>query len=190
MWDLDRRRVLIAAGAFALIGLVGLVDGQVSGLAFSPFYLIPVCLVTWFVARAAGVVAAAAASALGLGVEIWWGKSALGYAYANAGLRLALLTVAALILGRLQQALSRERRVADLEREAAALRAQLMRSVAQDAREPLGQIYANVVDLGFEMSDSGASSRAVLHEIASASTRLTELVDTLLLEDEELSISP
>jgi K+-sensing histidine kinase KdpD len=173
-----------------LIGVVGYVDGHVSGLAFSPFYLIPVCLVTWFVARTAGVAAAIAASTLGLGVEMWWGESGAGYAFANAGLRLSLLTAAALVLGRLHRAMSRERRVAELEREAAVLRARLMRSVALDAREPLGRIYANVVDLGFEMSEAPRTdSRAVLHEIASASTRLTELVDTLLLEDEDLTIT-
>jgi hypothetical protein len=187
---LERHRILIASSAFGLIGVVGYVDGHVSGLAFSPFYLIPVCLVTWFVARPAGIAAAMAASVLGLGVEMWWGESAAGYAFANAGLRLSLLTAAALVLGRLHRAISHERRVAELEREAAALRAQLMRSVALDAREPLGLIYANVVDLGFEMSSaSTGDSRAVLREIASASSRLTELVDTLMFEDEDLTIT-
>ena len=55
-----------------------------------------------------------------------------------------------------------------------------MRSVAIGAREPLGDIYARVVTLGFDMHKlSLGESREVLGEIAEASRRLSDLVNTL-----------
>jgi signal transduction histidine kinase len=170
-------------GAASLIALVGLVDSHVPDIVFSPFYMVPVCLVSWFIGRNAGIVAAGVCAASGFVADLAAGQSDMTFAITNSVLRLGLLTVFAFAFGRLRGALDAERLVAQREREAAALRAELMRSVAQDAREPLGRIYAKVIDLGFDLSSSATpESRAVIGEIAQASSRLTELVDSLIRE--------
>src|SRR4029077_6245268 len=82
----------------------------------------------------------------------------------------------------------REQHLAELERAAAArlqelndIKDALMRSVIVGAREPLGDIYARIVTLGFDLPTlSVAETRAVLAEIADASRRLSALVDNLV----------
>jgi K+-sensing histidine kinase KdpD len=65
-----------------------------------------------------------------------------------------------------------------------------MRSVERDAREPLARIYAKVVELGFDLSSATApDSRALLTELAQASSRLTELVDKLMPEQEAAAVA-
>jgi K+-sensing histidine kinase KdpD len=67
----------------------------------------------------------------------------------------------------------------------------LIRSVVTEAHEPLGDIYARVVTLGFDMPNlSMGESREVLKEIADASRRLSELVNTLLGEDGDAPTRP
>jgi K+-sensing histidine kinase KdpD len=86
-----------------------------------------------------------------------------------------------------QDLVQRERGAADRERAAAErlhelneMKDRLMHSVATDSREPLADIYARVVTLGFDMPRlSVGESREVLNEIADASRRLSELVTLL-----------
>jgi K+-sensing histidine kinase KdpD len=185
-----RARVLLGFVAATLIALVGLVDQHVPDIVFSPFYMVPVCLASWFIGRNAGIVAAIASAGSGFLADIATVQSKLPFVIANSALRLGLLTVFAFAFGRLRRALDAERLAAQREREAAAriheaaaLRAEVMRSVAHDAREPLGRLYAKVVDLGFDLSSPTApDSRALLGEIAQASSRLAELVDKLVPE--------
>jgi len=187
-------RILTCAGAFALIVLVGYVDSQAPHIAFSPFYLIPVCIASWLVSRRAGIAASVGAAAFGLAADLSSAQVAPPYAYINAGLRLLLLTTAAMTLVRLHGAIGRERNLAEQQRKAAArleetagLRAELIRVVADGAREPLGQIYARVVDLVFDMSSTTeAEVREVLNEIAQASKTLSQLVSTLSDDDADL----
>jgi K+-sensing histidine kinase KdpD len=97
-----------------------------------------------------------------------------------------------------QELVKRERQATDREREAAErlqelneMQDRLIRSVVTEAHEPLGDIYARVVTLGFDMPNlSMGESREVLNEIADASRRLSELVNTLLREDGGAPIKP
>jgi signal transduction histidine kinase len=192
-----RARGLLALGVATLIAVVGLVDSRVPDIVFSPFYLVPVCLASWFLDRAVGIAAAFASAACGLVADVITEQTTLGYAIGNSALRLGLLTVFAVTFGRLRRAIEAERLVAEREREAASrlheaalLRAELMRSVERDAREPLARIYAKVVELGFDLSSATApDSRALLTELAQASSRLTELVDKLMPEQEAAAVA-
>ena len=113
------------------------------------------------------------------------------FAFVNLALRLALFIMFGILLSRLRRAVDREQEVAEREREAAdrlaelnAMKDKLMRSVVMDAREPLGDIYARIVSLGFDMPNLTTNeTREVLSEIADASRRLSTLVNTLLDEE-------
>ena len=114
------------------------------------------------------------------------------FAVGNLGLRLTLFVLVAVVVSRLHDAMAREQELAVRERAASErirelneMQDQLMRSVAEDAREPLGDIYARVVTLGFDMQTlTMHESREALNEIADASRRLSQLVNTLLAEDQ------
>ncbi len=59
-----------------------------------------------------------------------------------------------------------------------------MRSVIVGAREPLGDIYARIVTLGFDLPTLSVSeTRVVLNEIADASRRLSTLVNNLVPDE-------
>lgn len=197
-----RARVAIVCASFALAWMVGVVDAASSAyIAFSIFYLIPIFLATWFGNRVVGVLVAVTCGLAGFAADSWTFGS-LGvhgaYAYVNFSLRLILFGLVAVLFSSLydsmrreQEVVRRERGAADREREASErlqelneMKDRLMRSVVTDAREPLGDIYARVVTLGFDMPTlSMSESREVLNEIADASRRLAELVNTLLQED-------
>jgi K+-sensing histidine kinase KdpD len=189
-----RARIAITVGALCLTALVGFVDSQVMYVVFSIFYLIPVFLAAWFVGRRAGLAAAIASAVVGLAADLWSSPAPAVFAYVNSLLRLALFAGAALVVSRLHESIAREREVAAREqaaaeqlKEVAQLRSDLMRAVAEGAQEPLAQIYARVVNLGFDLSTTPeAESRVVLTEIAQASAHLSRLVDSLLQEDQEL----
>jgi K+-sensing histidine kinase KdpD len=185
----------MVGAAFVLAGVVGLVDALSSAyIAFSIFYLTPIFLATWFGNRTAAISVAVACGLIGVVADLWTFDS-LGvspwFAATNLALRLTLFVLMAIVLSQLHAAMGREKEVSEREHEAAErlqelneLKGQLMRSVAVDAREPLGDIYARVVTLGFDMPKmSMVESREVLNEIADASRRLSGLVNTLLDEE-------
>jgi K+-sensing histidine kinase KdpD len=107
----------------------------------------------------------------------------VGYAYANSGFRFALLLVVALTVSRLHEAMDRER-------QAAAAQATLMRSVAADAQTPLGDIYARVVDLGFDLNVDEAVKRELVGEIVRASGKLGRLVRQLEASERDATDAP
>jgi signal transduction histidine kinase len=186
---------VIVGASFALAGVVGYVDAVSSAyIAFSIFYMIPIFFAAWFGNRIAAISVAVACGLAGLMADLWT-LSSLGvdkwFAFANLALRLTLFVLVAVVMSQLHDAMGREKEVAEREREASErlqqlneMKDQLMRSVAVNAREPLGDIYARVVTLGFDMPQlSMGESREVLNEIADASRRLSELVNTLLAEE-------
>ncbi|MGH2595002.1 MAG: hypothetical protein ACRDH7_03450 [Actinomycetota bacterium] len=188
----QRVRIAIVVVAFLIIGLVGFVDGLTSAyVAFSIFYLIPISLATWFGNRTIGIVAAVSCALAGLASDLWSINSQHIYAYTNVGLRLVLFILIAVLFARIHEGVDRDRAHAELEHEMAErlreindMRSDLMRAVALDSREPLGDIYARVVTLGFDMPTlSTAESREVLNQVADASRRLSDLVSRLIDED-------
>jgi K+-sensing histidine kinase KdpD len=203
-----RARVAIICASFLLACMVGVVDAATSAyIAFSIFYLVPIFLVAWFGNRVLGVLVAVTCGLAGFAADSWTFGS-LGvhglYAYANLGLRIVLFGVVAVLFSYLHDSMRREKELvkreqeaADLERDASKrlqelneMKDRLMRSVVTDAHEPLGDIYARIVTLGFDMPKLSLSeSREVLNEIADASRRLSELVNTLLLEDQAVKAS-
>ena len=109
----------------------------------------------------------------------------------NLGCRLLLFVLIATLVSRLKETRDREQHLAELEHEAAErlqelndIKDALMRSVIVGAREPLGDIYARIVTLGFDLPTlSVTETRAVLAEIADASRRLSTLVNNLIPEE-------
>ncbi len=183
--------VLIAVGSLALACAVGYVDAKSSAyITFSIFYLVPVFLATWFANRATGLAVAGACASAGFAADVWPLGSLHGYAYANLCLRLLLFMTAAVAMDRIHGSIVRERSIAEREREAAArlerateMQEAVMRAVAHDAWEPLSEIRARIVDLQFELATlPEKDARAALNEIAEASRRLSDLVDSLLQE--------
>ncbi len=195
-------RTLIVGSAFVLGGLIGLIDGLSSAyIAFSIFYLIPIFLAAWFGNRTVAISVALVCALAGFVADLWTFDAldvSTLFAVTNLVLRIALFVLMAIVLSQLHDAMGREQELAEREREASLrlhdlneLKGQLMRSVAVDAREPLGDIYARVVTLGFDMPNmSMGESREVLNEIADASRRLSGLVNTLLDEKRLAPVAP
>lgn len=197
----SKGRWAIVSASFVVAGFVGLLDAASSAyIAFSIFYTIPIFLAAWFGNRVVAIVVAVVCGLSGFAADAWTLDS-LGvhqaYAFVNLALRLSLFGLVSILFCRLHDTLvretelaAREREAADREREAAErlqdlneMKDRLMRSVVADAREPLGDIYARVVTLGFDMPRlTMGESREVLNEIADANRRLSELVNTLLDE--------
>ncbi len=184
-----RTRAAIVGLSFVLVGIVGYVDAATSAhIAFSIFYVIPVCLAAWCGNRVTGLLAAVASTSAGLAADILSVGADPVYAYVNLACRLVLFLLVALLVSRNKEMMGREQDVAEREREAAKrlqelndVKDELMRSVAMDARAPLGDIYARIVTLGFDMTTLTTSeTREVLNEVADASRRLSALVDNLL----------
>jgi len=202
--DLDRSsarsQALIVGAAFVLACVVGLVDAITSAyIAFSIFYLIPVFIAAWYANEAASVSIAVACAFAGLIADLATLRDldvSVAFGVVNLVLRLTLFIVFAVVLSRLHDAMGREKQVAEREREASErleelnqMKDRLMRSVVMEAREPLADIYARVVTLGFDIPNlTAGQSREVLNEIAEASRRLSGLVNTLL--DEERLTQP
>ena len=198
--DLDRSsarsQALIVVAAFVLACVVGFVDAVTSAyIAFSIFYLIPVFIAAWYANEAAAISIAVACGFAGLIADLATLRDldvSVAFGIANLVLRLTLFIVFAVVLSRLHAAIGREKEVSEREREASErleelnqMKDRLMRSVVMEAREPLADIYARVVTLGFDMPNlTTGQSREVLNEIADASRRLSELVNTLLDEEQ------
>lgn len=190
------RRALVVIAAVLLAGLVGLVDALSSVyIAFSIFYLIPIFFVAWYADETTAITVAIVSGFAGLMADLVTLQHQdvdPAYALVNLLLRLVLFVSVAVLLARFHAAIRREQEVAEREREAAErleelneMKDRLMRSVVIEAREPLADIYARVVTLGFDMPNfTTGQSREVLNEIADASRRLSELVNTLLDEEQ------
>jgi hypothetical protein len=174
--DRTGTKAVIIAGALALVAVVGFIDSRFPDLTFALFYLIPVFLTSWYIGRAVGAGIATASAVFGLVADIVSDNASIGYAYVNGAFRLVLLLIVGSIVVRLHVAIARERLTATT-------RGELMRRVAAGAQEPLGDINARVVDLGFELSASAPDRRQLIGEIVQASGRLARLVQQL--EEEE-----
>lgn len=183
-----RARVAILGIAFASIIVVGYVDGRTSAyIAFSIFYVVPIFVAAWFGNRLTGALAAITSALCGMAADVWTIGARPVYAYVNLGTRLALFLVVSWAFARLRGVLREERRLAERqrllaeqERELRKLQHALMRNVVDESRQPLSEIYAKVVDLGFaEQVLSPADARALLHDLAEASVKLSRLIETL-----------
>jgi signal transduction histidine kinase len=188
------RAVTLALGCLALVAVVAYIDYRSSAyIAFSIFYVVPIAFAAWYGSRWIGVVTAVASGLGGFAADIWASTAHHLFAWVNLGLRLVLFTLVALMISRIKETREREHRLAELEREAMQrlqelndMKDALMRSVIVGAREPLGDIYARIVTLGFDLPTLSVSeTRAVLAEIADASRRLSTLVNNLVPDESE-----
>jgi K+-sensing histidine kinase KdpD len=188
------RRVALAVGCLALVAAVAYIDSiSSSHIAFSIFYVVPIAIAAWFVDRSIGLVTAVACAVGGLAADLASTDPHPGFAFANCGLRLVLFILVAALISRIKVTRDREQQLAELEREAMArlqelndMKDALMRSVIVGAREPLGDIYARIVTLGFDLPTLSVSeTRVVLSEIADASRRLSTLVNNLVPDENE-----
>lgn len=186
------RRVALALGCLAVVATVAYIDGLSSAyIAFSIFYVVPIALGAWYGNRTIGIVVAVASAIGGLAADLWSIEAHVVFALGNLGLRLVLFILIATLISRIQETRDREHRLAELEREASQrlqelndIKDALMRSVIVGAREPLGDIYARIVTLGFDLPTLSVSeTRVVLNEIADASRRLSTLVNNLVPDD-------
>lgn len=186
------RRVALALGCLAVVATVAYIDGLSSAyIAFSIFYVVPIALGAWYGNRTIGIVVAVASAIGGLAADLWSIEAHVVFALGNLGLRLVLFILIATLISRIQETRDREHRLAELEREASRrlqelndIKDALMRSVIVGAREPLGDIYARIVTLGFDLPTLSVSeTRVVLNEIADASRRLSTLVNNLVPDD-------
>jgi hypothetical protein len=186
------RRLALTLGCLALVATVAYLDALSSAyIAFSIFYVVPIALAAWYGDRTIGLVVAVASGLGGLAADVSSIDAHFIFALANLGCRLVLFTLIAALIAHLSLTREREQRLARLEREAT-LRLQelndmkdaLMRSVIVGAREPLGDIYARIVTLGFDLPTLSVSEmRVVLNEIADASRRLSALVNNLVPDE-------
>jgi hypothetical protein len=186
------RRVALALGCLAVVATVAYIDGLSSAyIAFSIFYVVPIALGAWYGNRTIGIVVAVASAIGGLAADLWSIEAHVVFALGNLGLRFVLFILIATLISRIQETRDREHRLAELEREASQrlqelndIKDALMRSVIVGAREPLGDIYARIVTLGFDLPTLSVSeTRVVLNEIADASRRLSTLVNNLVPDD-------
>jgi signal transduction histidine kinase len=183
------RGVALALGCVALVATVAFIDYRSSAyIAFSIFYVVPIAFAAWYGKRTVGVVTAVASGLGGFAADVWATNTHHLFAWVNLGLRLVLFTLVALMIAHIKVTREREQRLAELEREASQrlqelndMKDALMRSVIVDAREPLGDIYARIVTLGFDLPTLSVSeTRLVLNEIADASRRLSTMVNSLV----------
>lgn len=186
------RRVALGSGCLALVAFVAFVDSRSSThIAFSIFYVVPIALAAWKGDRIVGLVVAVAGALGGFAADLWSTDAHPLFALVNCGFRLVLFILIATLISRVKQTRDREQRLAELEREATRrlqelndIKDALMRSVIVGAREPLGDIYARIVTLGFDLPTLSVSeTRVVLNEIADASRRLSTLVNNLVPDE-------
>jgi len=186
----DRRfRAGIIVLAVGMVAVVGYVDWLTSAyIAFSIFYIPAIVLAAWFVGRWAGIVVGVLAAVTGLSADLVHGHVQPPFAYTNMCLRLLLFTAAASVVARLYEALQRERALSEANRETAArlqaandLKDELMRAVVDDARGPLGNIFASAVTLRMAQRElTSADAAELVGRIADASSNLSSLVDQLI----------
>ena len=176
-----RTRVLVGVAVFVAIVAVGLIDGITSAyVALSPFYIVPIAAAAWFVGRRTALAAALASAGWGFFADWLTIHSPLGYAVWNLGARLFLFVGIALVVTRLRTALGHERDLAAREHELSELKSEVMRRVAEDSRQPLGDIYARVVSLGFDAESlSDDELRVLMTDLANATAKLSTVVGSL-----------
>lgn len=183
------RRLALGFGCLALVAIVAYTDYRSSFyIAFSIFYIVPSALAAWYGDRMTGIVVAVVSGLGGFAADVWASSAHHLFAWMNMGLRLVLFLLVALMISRIKETREREHRLAELEREATQrlqelndMKDALMRSVIVGAREPLGDIYARIVTLGFDLPTLSVSeTRVVLNEIADASRRLSTMVNSLV----------
>jgi hypothetical protein len=183
------QRVAFTFGCLALVALVAYLDWlSTSYIAFSVFYVVPIAVAAWYGDRTLALVVAVACGLGGLIADLSAPDAHLGFALVNLCCRLVLFSLVATLISRARSTRDREQRLSELEREATQrlqelndMKDELMRSVIVGAREPLGDIYARIVTLGFDLPTlSVTETRAVLAEIADASRRLSALVNHLV----------
>jgi signal transduction histidine kinase len=182
-----KARAAIMAGCFVLVGAVGYIDAHNPHVAFSIFYVVPIVVAAWCSNRVTSIAFALASDCTGLLADITSHSVQRVYAYTNFGFRLVLFLMVALLVSRLKEMMGREQQLMELERDAAermqelnVMKDALMRSVVVDAREPLSDIYARIVTLGFDLPTlTESDAREVLSEIADATRRLADLVSNL-----------
>lgn len=118
--DLERRlgtttKGLLVAGSILLLGALATVDIFLGPeLSASVFYLVPIVVITWYLGFGAGMLTAAAAALLWLGVDRYH-EPAYAHTFApywNAAVRWIFFVVVAYLLARLQQELRREETLA------------------------------------------------------------------------------
>jgi signal transduction histidine kinase len=186
------RLAALAGACIALVAFVAYLDGLTSALiAFSIFYVVPIVIAAWYGNRTMGVAIAIASALGGLAADVWSIEVRTVYALTNLGCRLLLFILIAAMTSRIERTREREQRLAELERETTKrlqelndMKDELMRSVIVDAREPLGDIYARIVTLGFDLPTLSVSqTRLVLNEIADASRRLSTMVNSLVPDE-------
>ncbi len=108
---------------WALIGLisifiVGTIDWLTgSDISFSLFYLVPVCLVTWFLGKTPGIVTSTIAAVVWLFCDYFSDNSYSHIAiyYWNSFIRLGFFLVVTLLFSSLQEAMENERRLARID---------------------------------------------------------------------------
>ncbi len=183
------RRIALMLGCLALVATVAYLDWlSTAYIAFSVFYVVPIAAAGWYGDRTTGLVIAVACGLGGFTADLSTPDAHIGFAVVNLVCRLLLFTLIAELISRAKLTRDREQRLAELEREASHrlqelndMKDELMRSVIVGAREPLGDIYARIVSLGFDLPTLSVSeTRAVLAEIADASRRLSALVNNLV----------
>ena len=151
----------------------------------------PIAIAAWYGDRVTGLLLAVSAGLGGLVADLVSLDHHLFFTLVNLGCRLVLFVLIAALVSRLKETRDREQHLAELEHEAAErlqelndIKDALMRSVIVGAREPLGDIYARIVTLGFDLPTlSVTETRAVLAEIADASRRLSTLVNNLIPDE-------
>jgi hypothetical protein len=183
------RRIALTFACLALVATVAYLDWlSTAYIAFSVFYVVPIAAAGWYGDRTTGFVIAVVCGLGGLTADLSAPDAHIGFALVNLGCRLVLFTLIAALISRAKQTRDREQHLAELEREATQrlqelndMKDELMLAVILGAREPLGDIYARIVTLGFDLPTlSVAETRAVLAEIADASRRLSALVNNLV----------
>jgi diguanylate cyclase (GGDEF)-like protein len=110
--DQNSQKVLAGILCVQLVALVGVIDYQTGyELAFSLFYLIPICLATWVSGRDLGLLVSI------LGACAWYLADVLsGHVYSssliylwNTGIRLGMFAVVTFVLAGLRESLNHER---------------------------------------------------------------------------------
>ena len=184
MGSIGRRAAVIGAAAFMLV--VAAIDSRLPHVALSLFYVLPIFAVAWLSSRFIVGVFTLAATACSLIADMATGVTPV-YAYLNAGCRLILFVLVGATVLRLRRAMEAERaaaaehlRLAEQERELNELRRSLALRVMKDARQPLSEIQAKVVDLGFDgASLSPAEQRELVSGLVEASSRVSRLLEDL-----------
>ena len=186
------RLAALVAGCLVAVASIGYVDGITTAyVAFSIFYMPPIIAATWYGGRAAGFVVAVTAAVAGLIADAYsvHVAGAAAFRFVNVGLRLALFTATVFVVARLKEGVQRERELTEQARESAArlaaanqIKDELMRTVVQDVRAPLSDIYASARTLQLARANGMSADDAgeLVAQIADASMLLSELVRQLI----------